>query len=355
MIKTAVIGASGYTGIELVRYVLGHPAFELTLATSDGNAGQAIAELYPSFVGQTPLVFSRHDIDAVKSSCALAFLAVPHTTALELAAELLAAGVSVIDLSADFRLTDAAIYQQWYGLEHSAPDLLGQAVYGLPELNRDQLKALAAALSEQPALVACPGCYPTATALALLPAFKAGMVDVQATVVVNAISGVSGAGRTPNAKSHFCSANEDLSAYSATTHRHTPEIEQTLSQAAGQPVQVSFTPVLAPLTRGLLSTVTVPLRSGILADDLWAAYDYAYGSEPFVHLLPAGSMPHASSVVGSNNAHVGIALDVRTGMLVASCAIDNLGKGAAAQAVQCANILYGLDEKTGLAALAAIV
>ena len=356
MIKTAVIGAAGYTGIELVRLLLGHPLFELTQATTNSNAGQPVASVYPAFLGQTDLVFTGHDIESIKTSCSLVFLAVPHTAALHLAPQLLDAGITVIDLSADFRINDPAIYEQWYGTPHTAPSLLDAAVYGLPEMNRAALLQLAAELAEsgKPALVACPGCYPTATTLALLPALQVGLVDPRATVVINAISAVSGAGRTPSAKTHFCSANEDISAYAASTHRHTPEIEQTLTQAAGQEIKVSFTPHLAPLQRGLLSTVSVALAEGVSSEQLYTAYGKSYAAEPFTYFISQG-MPHTASVVGSNNAQVGIAHDQRTGTLIASCAIDNLGKGAASQAIQCANIVYGLDEKTGLGAQAPVV
>jgi len=349
MMKTAVIGAAGYTGIELVRFLLGHPAFELTCATTNSNDGQRIAEVYPGFTGQTDMVFTGHDIEKVKEGCSVAFLAVPHTAAMALVPELLAAGITVIDLSADFRIKDPLVYEQWYGTTHSAPDLLGQAVYGLPEMNRAALIQQAAGLANEgkTALVSCPGCYPTATALALLPALKAGLIKPGSTVVVNAISGVSGAGRSPSAKNLFCSANENVNAYAVASHRHTPEIEQTISQLADCALPVSFTPHLAPLQRGLLSTASVELASDIESDALHSCYEQSYATEPFTHFLSQG-MPQTASVVGGNNAQVGIVHDKRTSRLIASCAVDNLGKGAATQAIQCANIIFGLDEKTGL-------
>ncbi len=349
MIKTAVIGAAGYTGIELVRYLLGHSAFELKCATTNSNAGQLIADVYPTFIGQTDLVFTDHDIEKVKAECSVVFLAVPHTAAMALVPELLAAGITVIDLSADFRLKDPLVYEQWYGIAHSAPDLLEQAIYGLPEMSRAALLRAASEQAEKgkPALVACPGCYPTATALALLPALQAGFVKPGSTVVVNAISGVSGAGRSPSTKNLFCTANENINAYAVASHRHTPEIEQTISQLAACAMPISFTPHLAPLQRGLLSTVSVELMSGIDSEVLYDCYRQDYATEPFTHYLGRG-MPQTASVVGGNNAQVGVTHDVRTNRLIASCAIDNLGKGAATQAIQCANIIFGLDEKTGL-------
>jgi len=350
IMKAAVIGAAGYAGIELVRYLLGHPGFELVAATSNGDAGRPLAQLYPALLGRTGLAFTTHEsvVDAGAPCCDVAFLAVPHTAALAMAPALLRRGCTVIDLSADFRLTSPAVYEQWYGTPHTEPGLLAHAVYGLPELNRAQLAALAMQDADKPVLVASPGCYPTASALAAAPAFAAGLVDAEAPVVINAISGVSGAGRTPTMGTQYCGANEDVHAYAATTHRHTPEIEQTLSRVAGMPVTVSFTPHLAPLTRGLVATATLRLAAGATLQGVERAYAQAYGDEPFVRVLPTGAMPQTSAVAGTNKAQVGIALDARAGVLVASCAIDNLGKGASAQAIQSANIVYGFDETSGL-------
>ncbi|MDR3052328.1 MAG: N-acetyl-gamma-glutamyl-phosphate reductase [Coriobacteriales bacterium] len=353
-IKVAVIGAAGYAGIELVRFVLNHPVFELVAASSDGDAGKALAEVYPALVGQTDAVFSTHDEAAAADAVELAFLAVPHTAALAMAPGLMAQGISVLDLSADFRLKDPASYERWYGVPHTQTGILAAAVYGLPELNRAGLKQLAARRADTAVLVACPGCYPTASALAVLPALAAGLA-ADAPVVINALSGISGAGKGATATTHFCNANANPNAYGVTTHRHTPEIEQTLSQAAGAPVKIVFTPHLVPLTRGLLATATLQLKPGVSAAALEAVYLDAYANEPFVQLLPRGIMPRTASVAGSNNAQLGIALDTHTQTLVASCAIDNLGKGAASQAIQCANILCGLAEKTGLTALAPVV
>ncbi|MDR1714167.1 MAG: N-acetyl-gamma-glutamyl-phosphate reductase [Coriobacteriales bacterium] len=374
-VKAAVIGAAGYAGIELVRHLLGHPGFELVAATSDGDAGKPLAELYPALLGRCELAFTPHDSVASVDGLGAAFLSVPHTAAMAMAPGLLERGVAVFDLSADFRLRDAAVYEQWYGVAHGAPELLAQAVYGLPELNREKIAGAAAAAAgadgaagagaagsadadtgvASAALIACPGCYPTATTLAVAPALAAGLAAPGAPVIANAISGVSGAGRSATATTHYCSADENVNAYGVTTHRHTPEIAQTLSGVAGWPVPVVFTPHLAPLSRGLLSTVTLQLQTGVSGEQLRAVYEQAYADEPFVTLLPAGSMPRTASVVGSNNAQVGVALDPRTNVLVASCAIDNLGKGAAAQAIQCANIVFGYPETCGLDAIGRIL
>jgi N-acetyl-gamma-glutamyl-phosphate reductase len=362
--KVAVVGGAGYVGIELVRCLLGHPGFELLAVTSDGDADRPLAELYPALLGRTELSFVGHDaLDAIGATGATGaldavFLAVPHTAAMGMVPDLLARGISVFDLSADFRLKDAAVYERWYGVEHVARDLLASALYGLPEFNRELLsqglagqglagQGAASALPQGAALVACPGCYPTASALAVVPALSAGLAD-EGPVIINAISGVSGAGRAPQQNNSFCQANENVNAYGVATHRHSPEIAQTLSEQAARPVRVVFTPHLAPLTRGLLATATFALRPGVDAAALVDAYEGAYGDGPFVRVLPYGVMPRTASVVGTNNAQVGIKLDEENGMLIASCAIDNLGKGAASQAIQCANLVFGFDEGLGL-------
>ncbi|MDR2108251.1 MAG: N-acetyl-gamma-glutamyl-phosphate reductase [Coriobacteriales bacterium] len=358
MIRTAVIGAAGYTGIELVRWLCAHPAFELTLASSDGEAQKRLDALYPALLGVTEKSFVPHAAvleAAANGELQLAFLAVPHTAAMDLAPTLLAKGATVIDLSADFRLQDAALYEQWYGVAHRAPELLKRAVYGLVELNRAALHdAAAQRAAGTAALVANPGCYPTASALAAWPALQAGLA-AEGPLVINAISGVSGAGRKPTQTTHFCSASDDLAAYGATTHRHTPEIAQTLSAVAERPLTVIFTPHLAPLVRGMVSTVVIPLQPGVALEECRQAYLAACADQPFLQLLEPGQMPHSAAVAGTNNAHIGIAFDGASNSLVASCAIDNLGKGAAAQAVQSANLLFGLPEDSGLKGVAAVV
>jgi N-acetyl-gamma-glutamyl-phosphate reductase len=351
--RVAVIGGAGYTGIELVRYLLGHPGFDLVAVTSDSEAGKPLAEVYPALTGQTELLFVEHDaIEAIDDLDAV-FLAVPHTTSMDRVGKLLAHGISVFDLSADFRLKDAAVFEEWYGVEHTAPELLPCAVYGLPEINRVLLdqrcqeRLAASDPTSSPALVACPGCYPTASILAIAPALVVGFATA-APVVVNAVSGASGAGRSPKQGSQFCSVNENVNAYGVGTHRHTPEIAQLFAWEAGRPLPVVFVPHLAPLTRGLLATVTLQLKRGVSAAALESVYKVAYAEEDFVQLLPYGVMPRTASVVGTNNAQVGIRFDETTGVLIASCAIDNLGKGAASQAIQCANIVFGFEESLGL-------
>lgn len=349
MIRVAIMGAAGYAGVELARIVLGHPDLELAAITSNADAGHRLDAVYPSFAGVTDLAFVGHDDPSV-AACDAVFLALPHTASMPRVPALLGAGCSVFDLSADFRLPDKNVYQQWYGVEHVCPELLDRAVYGLPELFGDDLAAMAEAYAAgTPALVSCPGCYPTASTLAAWPLVAAGLTE--GTVVVDAISGVTGAGRTPSARTHFCSADENLEAYGVTTHRHTPEIEHNLGRAGHGDQQVIFTPHLAPLGRGLLSTVTVQLSRGVSQDEVSALYHEAYDTCTFVSVCTDGTQPRTASVVGTDRAQVAAIADARTGHAVATCAIDNLGKGAAGQAVQCANIIFGLDERRGLEAI----
>lgn len=345
--KAGIVGGAGFAGIELVRILLQHPDFELAAVTSDALAGTPVAKAYPALSGRTDLTFQGND-DADLAALDVVFLAVPHTAALKHAPALIESGVTVVDLSADFRLKDAAVYEAFYGTAHTQPGLLAKASFGLPELFPETLQQAADALrAGQPALVACAGCYPTATSLAAAPAVRAGFVAPGSAVVVDAISGVTGAGKKATERTHFCFANDNLEAYGVTTHRHTPEIEQIL----GLESRVVFTPHLAPLNRGLLSTVTVsldascPLGSTAEAAALYAEF---YEGCTFVEALPEGVFPKTSSVVGTNCAHVGVAYDGRTHSLVAVGAIDNLCKGAAGQAVQCANIVFGLPEAAGL-------
>ena len=350
--KVGVVGAAGYAGAELVRLLLAHPDFELAAITSNADAGQPLASVYPSFAGVSDLVFTTHDDPAIKQLDA-AFLAVPHTAALAAVPGLLTAGVSVFDLSADYRLSDPAVYEAWYATEHTSPELLATRAFGLPELFPADLdRAAADHAAGNATLVACAGCYPTATSLAAAPAVRAGWVAPSGPVVVDAISGVTGAGKSCNARTHYCSADENVEAYGVCKHRHTPEIEQIL----GLTDRVVFTPHLAPLKRGLLSTVTLPLAAeaadSLDIEQVVDRYRSTYEGRAFVRVLDAGQQPRTASVVGTNAAQVGLALNKRAGVLVATGAIDNLCKGAAGQAIQCANIVFGLEERRGLPTLA---
>lgn len=344
--KVGIIGAAGFAGAELVRLVLQHPEFELAVITSNADAGTSLADVYPAFAGASDLVFTTHDDPAVKS-CDLVFLAVPHTAAMAQVPALLDAGVTVVDLSADYRLADKDVYEQWYGAKHTSPELLATRSFGLPELFAEDIdRAHELHVAGKPALVACAGCYPTATSIASAPAIRAGWT--QGLVIVDAKSGVTGAGKGCNAKTHFCNADEDVQAYNVGKHRHTPEIEQIL----GKPGEVVFTPHLVPQRRGILSTVYLqltPEAASMSVEEMVDYYANFYAGRPFAQVLPAGKLPRTSSVTGTNVCQVGLAKNERTNTLVAIGAIDNLCKGAAGQAVQCANLVFGLAEDAGLA------
>lgn len=340
MIEVGIIGASGYTGAELLRLCAAHPELRVVFATGDSQAGTALAELYPSLAAAYPgLVFDAYD-PALLDRVDMVFCGLPHGASQDLMPVLRQQVKWVVDLAADFRLQDAGLYPTWYGEEHTAPDLLPGFAYGLPELHRDEIAAATA--------VATPGCYPTAAALAMAPLVRAGLVETTG-IVVDAASGVSGAGRPPKAHTTFCAVDEDITAYGLLTHRHTPEMEQTVARLAGaDPADVSvlFTPHLVPINRGMLATCYLRPLAGHTTAELLDTYRAFYADEAFV-VVTDGS-PSTKACLGANTAHVTVRADERTGWLVALAAIDNLTKGASGQAVQCANILAGLPEQTGL-------
>jgi N-acetyl-gamma-glutamyl-phosphate reductase len=339
MKNVAVVGAAGYAGIEAVRLALSHDRLRLTLATSATDQGRPVSAVYPSLEGLTDLAFRAPDPQEIASSADVALLAVPHTAALELVPTLLDLGMTVIDLSADYRLKDAELYESWYSATHTSPELLPEAVFGLPELDRSALFGAR--------LVACPGCYPTATTLAALPALAAGMVTGN-RIIVDAKSGVSGAGRAASAGTHYVTVDEAVAPYKVAAHRHTPEMEQALSAAAGRPMGVVFAPHLVPMSRGLLSTVYLEIAPGVSAAEILDVYRAHYSDEPFVFVRDLGTMPSTAEVRGTNRASIGVAVDERSGTLIAACAIDNLVKGAAGQAIQCLNAVLGYPETDGL-------
>ena len=333
MLSVAIVGASGYTGAELLRILAAHPAMSVVVATGDTQAGVAVGELYPHLGSAYPdLVFSTYEPEDV-TGADVVFVALPHGASQRIVPDLLDAGsgAKIVDLAADFRLSDVSVYEQWYGESHQAPDHLAAFAYGLPELYRDTFAGAAA--------VAAPGCYPTAAALALAPLVKAGTIEPSG-VIVDAASGVSGAGRPPKPHTSFSAVDEDFVAYGLLDHRHTPEIEQ--ASGAG----VLFTPHLAPMTRGILATCYARPTGACDTDDLLSVYQEAYAGEPFVTV--SDRSPSTKATLGSNSAHLTARHDARTGWVMALCALDNLGKGASGQAVQCANLLCGLDETTGL-------
>lgn len=340
--RVGIIGASGFTGAELLRLIAGHPDLELVVATGDSQAGTRVADLYPSlataypdlaFVPASPSLADDHQLDLV-------FLGLPHGTSQEIVPGLLADGRLVVDLGADFRLKDATLYPTWYHAEHTAPHLLAQAVYGLPELFREELASLAGT-----GLIATPGCYVTTATLALAPLLSAGLVEPTG-IVVDAASGVSGAGRPPKPTNTFCAVDEDFTAYGVLDHRHTPEIEQNLSHAAGTDVQLLFTPHLAPMNRGILATCYARPTTAVTTDSLREVLHAAYDHEPFV--VVRDTAPSTKATLGSNSVHVTAFADERTGWVVAMAALDNLTKGASGGAVQAANLALGLDETAGL-------
>jgi N-acetyl-gamma-glutamyl-phosphate reductase len=330
--QIGIVGASGYGGAELLRLAAGHPGLNVAIVAAHSKAGEPIASLFPNMPGTR--VFDAIDLDAL-GALDLVVLATPHGPALDLAPKLVHGGTPVVDLSAAFRL-DAAGFEQWYGEVHPHPELT-PAAYGLPEHHRAAL--------EGAMLVANPGCYPTATMLALRPLLP--LVE-SGSIVVDAMSGTSGGGRAPGDGLHFAHVSGSVSAYGAPAHRHTGEIEQWLAHDGLLPGPVQFTPHLLPTARGLLSTSTATLRAGVTQSDVDDALRDAYGNEPFVHVLPAGTWPTTKALHGSNGCQLSAVVDGRTGRVVASSAIDNLGKGAAGQALQNVNILLGLGETTGL-------
>lgn len=333
MARIGVVGASGYTGAELLRLLIAHPGLEPVLATSREFAGRTLDEVYPNL--GTDLVFRELDTAAL-DELDLVFLAVPHGAAMELGARLHKAGTPVVDLSADFRLTDPSAYAQWFGTQHTEPDMLGDWVYGLPELHRERIAGARA--------VANPGCYPTAALLALAPLTAAELID-PAQIIVSAASGVSGAGRGVSPGVHFSHVDSSFKAYGLPTHKHTPEIEQELGALAGRAVRITFIPHLVPMPRGLLATCIAP-RTGA-GDPLEVARAH-YAAEPFVRVLD--TLPETKYTSGSNACHVSYRVDERTDRIIAVAAIDNLGKGAAGQAIQNANLMLGLEETMGLRA-----
>jgi N-acetyl-gamma-glutamyl-phosphate reductase len=336
--KVAVVGASGYTGLELLRILLRHPVFELAAVTSEQHAGRAVGDAFPSLRRSLDLGFESADPAALAGRVELAFTALPHATAAPLVTRLRESGVGVVDLSADFRLRDPEVYRAAYG-EHAAPQLLGSAVYGLPELYREALRGAG--------LVAAPGCYPTAALLPLVPFLREGLIERD--VWIDAKSGVSGAGRTLEAGYLFAEIDENCRAYKVgSAHRHVPEIEQEASAAAGAPVRATFVPHLLPAIRGIATTVFARPRRGLSAAAARGVLQEAWAGERFVRVLPEGETPSLAAVRGSNYCDVTAFADERTGALILLSALDNLVKGAAGQAVQCANLMRGLPEETGL-------
>lgn len=341
-IKTAIVGASGYSGMELLRLLLGHPSADLVAVTSRQEAGRPLSEVFPRFQSAwtRDLHFIEPDADKIAASGAqVAFLALPHGVAADIARALIERNVKVIDLSADFRLRDAAVYEEFYGHPHPAPDLLTEAVYGLPELRADEIS--------KARLIASPGCYPTSILLPLLPLLREGLIEND-SIIANSMSGVSGAGRKAELSLLFCECNESARAYGVPKHRHLSEIEQELGIAAGEKVVISFIPHLIPVNAGIVTTTTAKLHKGIAPEAIGAALEKAYKGKPFVRLLGRGACADTKQVTRTNFVDIGWQHDPRTGRVILMSAEDNLGKGAGGQAIQSFNLMFGLSETAGL-------
>ncbi len=337
VLKVAVVGATGYAGCELIKILLRHPEAEITSISAKIDKPELISNIFPVFKGQLELVCGELDITAASKSADLIFLALPHKVSMEFAPKFLKSGMKVIDLSADYRLNSVLEYETWYGAKHTSAELLSSSVYGLPELYRKDIRNVK--------LLANPGCYPTASILGCAPLVKKSLVEAD-RIIIDAKSGVTGAGRSPSMGLHFPETNENFRAYKVNQHQHMPEINQELSKLAGSKVSVTFTPHLVPMNRGILSTIYLTLKKRLDTKEVVAAYKDFYGDEPFVRVLDEGVFPETKNVCGTNFCDIGI--KVTDKMAIVVTAIDNLWKGAASQAVQNMNIMQGYKETSGI-------
>ena len=342
MMRVGIVGGTGYTGVELLRLLALHPKVQIEVITSRGEAGTRVADLFPNLRGYIDLEFREPD-QAVLADCDLVFFATPNGIAMGMAEQLLGRGVRIIDLAADFRLKEAAVWREWYGMEHACPELLKEAVYGLPEVNRSRIA--------KARLVANPGCYPTAVQLGFLPLMEAGCVD-HSVLIADCKSGVSGAGRKASVGTLLAEASESFKAYAVPGHRHLPEIRQGLEQMTGSSVGLTFVPHLTPMIRGIHATLYA--RSIDSAVDLQAVFENRYQQEPFVDVLPAGSHPETRAVKGANQCRIAVHRAPNVDTVVVLSVIDNLVKGAAGQAVQNMNIMFGFEEGAGLGSIGLI-
>lgn len=339
-VPVGIVGASGYGGVQLVRLLVDHPEAELVYLGGESSAGQSFAELYPHLSHQVDQVIEPVDLEVIGDRCQVVFLSLPNGLATEMAGTLVAKGCKVLDLSADYRFFDLETYRVWYGKERHDQVIAATAVYGLPELYRDRIA--------NAQLIGCPGCYPTASLLALSPLLKQGLI-VPESAIVDAKSGTSGGGRQGKIPLLLAEADGSLGAYNVGRHRHTPEIEQICSDLAGHEVMVQFTPHLIPMPRGILATVYATMRDpGLIREDLLTIFSAFYRSSPWVKVLPSGVYPQTKWACGTNLCYLGIEVDERTGRVIVMSAIDNLLKGQAGQAVQCLNLMMGWDETLGL-------
>lgn len=339
MIKAGIIGATGYAGAEIVRLLMGHPEVEIKWLGSRSYIDQRYADIYRNMFQIVEDVCKDDNLDKLAEEVDVIFTATPQGFCASVINEEILSKVKVIDLSADFRIKDVAIYEKWYGIEHKSPEYIKEAVYGLCEINREDIK--------KARLVANPGCYTTCSILSLYPLVKEGLID-PSTIIIDAKSGTSGAGRGAKVDNLFCEVNENMKAYGVATHRHTPEIEEQLGYAAGQEIVLNFTPHLVPMNRGILVTAYASLKEKVSYETVKAAYDKYYEKEKFVRVLEKDVCPQTKWVEGSNYVDVNFKIDERTGRVIVMGALDNLVKGAAGQAVQNMNLVFGLDESTGL-------
>jgi N-acetyl-gamma-glutamyl-phosphate reductase len=336
MVRIGIVGGTGYTGVELLRLLAFHPEAEVVAITSRAESGRRLDDLYPNLRGHYDLAFSEPDV-ATLAACDVVFFATPHNVAMNMVPELLDAGARIVDLSADYRIRDAAQWSHWYGEPHASPGLLNEAVYGLPEVNRTRIATAR--------LVACPGCYPTAVQLGLIPLLANNLVETD-HLIANAASGVSGAGRQAKVDNLLTEVADSFKAYGVAGHRHLPEIEQGLGDVAGNPVRVTFVPHLLPMIRGIHATLYAWLKTS--GSDLQALYEGHYAKEPFVDVLPPGMFPQTRTVKGANRCQIAIQVPQDRDTVVVMATIDNLVKGASGQALQNMNIMLGLPEETGL-------
>ncbi|NLK00781.1 MAG: N-acetyl-gamma-glutamyl-phosphate reductase [Clostridia bacterium] len=339
MIKVGIVGATGYTGAELVRILHGHPKAEITVLTSRSHEGENIEDIYPNLRGCVDHSLSGQDLDKVISISDVVFVALPHGLSVPIVKKALEAGKKVIDLGADFRLKDAEVYKQWYGLEHGAPNLLENAAYGLPELKLEEIK--------DAQIVANPGCFPTGVILGLAPLLDKGIIDPK-SIIADSKTGLSGAGKTPTDINIFVECNENAAPYAVNGHRHRPEMEQELGWVSGDEVQINFIPHLVPITRGILSTIYGGLTSSVEAGQVREIYEDYYSGAPFIRLLDENIWPHTRWVKGSNFCDLNFFIDKGRNRITIVSAIDNLFKGASGQAVQNMNIMFGLPQDMGL-------
>ena len=341
MANVSIIGASGYTGAELMRLISAHPDLDLKAVSSRQFCGQPVGQVFGALEGEVTLSFVEPDHESLVKDIDLVFLAVPHQAAMNAVPDLMAAGVKVVDLSADFRIKDASLYEKWY-VPHTCPEFLAEAAYGLPEFNRELIK--------KARLTANPGCYVTSVIMPLIPLLRDGLLQREG-IIANSASGVSGAGRKASLNLIHGEVHENFKPYAVAGHRHTPEMEQELSLAAGGEVRLTFTPHLLPMDRGILSTIYAKPADKVSEKEIYVSWEKAFSNEPFVRILPEGRLPATKEVRGTNRVQIGLAKDPRSGLMKIFSTLDNITKGASGQALQNANLMLGMDEGLGLTGL----